>query len=183
MLSKNQIETDLDVSRTPVQEAFFHLEFQGLLVTKPQSGTFVFSPSPEDIKEIFEMRSCLKCEASSRNCMLQKRSFLKHAEHKRRNRLCFSCRQRRQLPRIRSSISPIFYFVFRKPVTWFCIRPNFSQVASTGKKQLSDKMVDEVSHSEHLQIARSFGIAGNNEVKSLLMQHLARFEECLMFPT
>ena len=115
----------------------------------------------------------LKCEASSRNCVLQKRSFLKHAEHKRR----------RQLPRIRSSISRIFYLVFRKPVTWFCIRPNFSQVASTGKKQLSDKMVDEVSHSEHLQIARSFGIAGCNEVKSLLMQHLARFEECLMFPT
>jgi len=60
MLSKNQIATDLGVSRTPVQEAFFHLEFQGLLVTKPQSGTFVFSPSPEDIKEIFEMRSCLE---------------------------------------------------------------------------------------------------------------------------
>jgi len=60
MLSKNQIATDLGVSRTPAQEAFFHLKFQGLLVTKPQSGTFVFFPSPEDIKEIFKMRSCLE---------------------------------------------------------------------------------------------------------------------------
>ena len=60
MLSKNQIVTDLGVSRTPVREAFSYLEFQGLLVTKTQSGTFVFSPSPEDINEIFEMRSCLE---------------------------------------------------------------------------------------------------------------------------
>ena len=42
------------------------------------------------------------------------------------------------------------------------------------------KMVDEVSHSEHLQIARSFGKKQRDEVKSLLMQHLARFEECLI---
>ena len=56
MLSKNQIVTDLGVSRTPVREAFSYLEFQGLLLAKPQSGTFIFSPSPEDSKEIFEMR-------------------------------------------------------------------------------------------------------------------------------
>jgi hypothetical protein len=37
-------------------------------------------------------------------------------------------------------------------------------------------MVDEVSHSEHLQIAQNFGHKKFFEVKSLMTQHLARFE-------
>ena len=40
-ISDKQIASELDVSRTPVREALVMLQAEGLVVTRPQSGTFV----------------------------------------------------------------------------------------------------------------------------------------------
>ena len=62
MLSETMIAQELGVSRTPVREAFSHLEFRGLLITKPQSGTYVFDANEAAIKDLFEVSSCMEMQ-------------------------------------------------------------------------------------------------------------------------
>jgi DNA-binding GntR family transcriptional regulator len=51
-----QIAESLDVSRTPVREAFRMLEREGLLVYEPKHGWKVYSLTLKDIHEIFEIK-------------------------------------------------------------------------------------------------------------------------------
>lgn len=62
MISELQIANELGVSRTPVREAFSRLEYRGLLVTIPQSGTYVFEATPEEFRDLSRMRACLEIQ-------------------------------------------------------------------------------------------------------------------------
>jgi DNA-binding GntR family transcriptional regulator len=62
-LSEARIAKRLDVSRTPVREAFARLELEGLVYTEPQRGTFVFALEPEQLSDICDTRVCLETGA------------------------------------------------------------------------------------------------------------------------
>lgn len=62
-LSESTLATRLGVSRTPVREALTTLQRQGLIVIRPQSGSFVFMPSEEDVAELCEFRRLLETAA------------------------------------------------------------------------------------------------------------------------
>lgn len=51
-----QIAESLDISRTPVREAFRILEHEGLLIYEPKRGWKVYSLTLNDINEIFEIK-------------------------------------------------------------------------------------------------------------------------------
>ncbi|MBN1147112.1 MAG: GntR family transcriptional regulator [Anaerolineales bacterium] len=50
------IASEMDISRTPVREAFRRLEREGLLVYKARRGWKVYSLSLKDINEIFDLK-------------------------------------------------------------------------------------------------------------------------------
>lgn len=50
----------LNVSRTPIREAFSALEQNGLVVSVPFSGVFVKKPTIEEIQEIYQIRLLLE---------------------------------------------------------------------------------------------------------------------------
>jgi DNA-binding GntR family transcriptional regulator len=52
------------VSRTPVREAMSLLQAQGLVVVKPQVGSFVFTPSAADIVELCTFRILIEPKAA-----------------------------------------------------------------------------------------------------------------------
>jgi len=52
------------VSRTPVREAMGQLQAQGLVVIRPQVGSFVFTPSAEDINALCTFRIALEPKAA-----------------------------------------------------------------------------------------------------------------------
>ncbi len=54
----------MGISRTPVREALNELQRQGLVVIKPQSGSFVFQPTEADIVEICNFREVLESQAA-----------------------------------------------------------------------------------------------------------------------
>ncbi len=62
-ISDKQIASELDVSRTPVREALVMLQAEGLVVTRPQSGTFVVDLTVHDIRQICATRSVLETGA------------------------------------------------------------------------------------------------------------------------
>ena len=62
-LSEASLAARLGVSRTPVREALTTLQRQGLIVIRPQSGSFVFMPSEEDVAELCEFRRLIETAA------------------------------------------------------------------------------------------------------------------------
>lgn len=62
-VSDKEIATKLRISRTPVREALLQLEAEGLIVVRPRSGTFVFDLSPEDLREISDLRGMFETGA------------------------------------------------------------------------------------------------------------------------
>ena len=58
-----QLAQEMDVSRTPVREALLQLQSEGLVTIKPQSGTFVFSLTVDDLHQICMTRSILETGA------------------------------------------------------------------------------------------------------------------------
>lgn len=62
-LSEAKIAARLEVSRTPVREAFQRLELEGLVRTEPQRGTFVFTLGPKQLTDICDLRVSLETRA------------------------------------------------------------------------------------------------------------------------
>lgn len=62
-LSEATIARQLEVSRTPVREAFARLEIEGLVRSEPQRGTFVFAMSRDELSAICDVRVVLETGA------------------------------------------------------------------------------------------------------------------------
>lgn len=65
-LSEQELATLLGVSRTPVREALFRLEKDGLVTIVPHKGPFVTALTVKDIYELFEVREALELYAVKR---------------------------------------------------------------------------------------------------------------------
>ena len=59
-LSESKVARLLDVSRTPVREAFARLEIEGLVFSEPQRSTRVFLLGPRDVDHICNLRCGLE---------------------------------------------------------------------------------------------------------------------------
>ncbi len=63
MLSEEQIAASMNISRTPVREAFSMLQLEGLIVILPQRGSFVFTIGSDDLGELIQYRLILEQQA------------------------------------------------------------------------------------------------------------------------
>lgn len=62
-ISEDKLAAAFGVSRTPVRDALNALHFTGLVIVKPKRGSFVFSPTVEEVGEICDYRLMLEREA------------------------------------------------------------------------------------------------------------------------
>ncbi|HWL57764.1 MAG TPA: GntR family transcriptional regulator [Paracoccus sp. (in: a-proteobacteria)] len=62
LLSEDKLALSLGVSRSPVRKAFAALEQQGLIVVRPQRGSFVFWPTARDIDDLAQFRRLIEVE-------------------------------------------------------------------------------------------------------------------------
>jgi len=60
---QEQIAARFGVSRIPVRDAMNLLQAEGLLHIVPSKGSFVANPSPDEIREIYDIRVLLEVEA------------------------------------------------------------------------------------------------------------------------
>lgn len=60
-LRPDTIARQLDVSTTPVREALYRLENDGLLIKQPYQGWFVREFAVEEIKDLYEFRAAMEC--------------------------------------------------------------------------------------------------------------------------
>lgn len=62
-LKERDLAKQLNISRTPIREAFMRLENEGLIVSQPRRGVIVKGITKEDITEIYSIRCSLECLA------------------------------------------------------------------------------------------------------------------------
>jgi DNA-binding GntR family transcriptional regulator len=62
-LSETQIAKAIGMSKAPVRAAFIELKDRGLVNIVPQSGTYVFSPTADDVRTASHFRALLEIEA------------------------------------------------------------------------------------------------------------------------
>jgi DNA-binding GntR family transcriptional regulator len=62
-LSEVQVAKQLNVSRTPMREAFAQLEREGLVTVLPRVGAYVRAVTSRDVEEIYTVRAALECLA------------------------------------------------------------------------------------------------------------------------
>lgn len=68
VLSEVAIAQELGVSRTPVHEAFLRLESEKLLALAPRQGAAVTPMSPDEARDVLEMREAIEC-STARRCL------------------------------------------------------------------------------------------------------------------
>ena len=64
LLSEGEVAEALEVSRTPVREAFLLLEAEGLMRLYPKRGALVVPVSPEEVRDVMETRLLLERHAA-----------------------------------------------------------------------------------------------------------------------
>jgi DNA-binding GntR family transcriptional regulator len=62
-ISDKELAAELKLSRTPVREALVQLQTEGLVVMRPQSGTFVVDFTTENVRQICATRAILEAGA------------------------------------------------------------------------------------------------------------------------
>ncbi len=63
-LSEIELAERLGVSRTPVREALMRLAQEGLVELQPGRGAWVRELTPEEVREVYEVRAALEAEAA-----------------------------------------------------------------------------------------------------------------------
>jgi DNA-binding GntR family transcriptional regulator len=64
LIPEEALAASFGVSRTPVREALNQLQQLGLVVVRPQRGSFVFEPTEADVAAVCEFRSVLEPRAA-----------------------------------------------------------------------------------------------------------------------
>jgi DNA-binding GntR family transcriptional regulator len=75
-LSENDLARALGVSKAPIRESLNELRLRGLVEVVPQSGSYVFSPTSEQIEELCDFRSLLETRAMRASMQNDSRSLI-----------------------------------------------------------------------------------------------------------
>ena len=68
LLDRKKIAEELEISLIPVSDAVQRLTYEGLLTTRRRQGTFVCSPSIEDVRGQLLVREALECQSARLYC-------------------------------------------------------------------------------------------------------------------
>lgn len=69
-LSESMLSNELGLGRSPIRTALTRLEGEGWIRVQPQSGTFVNSPSAEEVAEMMELRQVLEMHTARKAAKL-----------------------------------------------------------------------------------------------------------------
>lgn len=178
-ISESHLSELYGVTKAPIRTAYIRLAGEGLLSVQPQSGTYVFHPTEQELRALCELRIALELEALSlamaRNhqklanqvdeILAQMVATLEHNDNDRYQQLD----TRLHLSIVEQADSPLLtdtYFA-RVNSCFAALRTRFSR----------ERAHNDYSMSEHVRIAAL--IRNNNvpELLALMRAHIGYTEE------
>ena len=174
-LIENKIAKDLDISRTPVREAFHKLEREGLIKQIPQGGYAVTGLTREDIEDLFGIRSVLESYAAGLAAKNHKHEDLVLLEEKNREfQRCLDQSQLGQLSKINNEFHDILYAMSARPLLIKMISQIQAQIYRFRNIILNDKKNAEISLKLHISLVKALQKRDAEKVEALLKKHILR---------
>ncbi len=187
MIPEEKLAQSFGVSRTPVREAINLLQLEGLVVVRPQVGSFVFSPAHEDLRALFEFRVLLEPQAACLSYNNNRKSAVEEIE--------------KSVAAMTSAIKSRDFqaygmadATFHQALFTHCGNPYLQQAyqlvagrMAAVRNNLSYRMLfdDLFSHEEHKTMALLFASGKIDEFNTVIADHIKNgFEFCkLILPT
>lgn len=180
-LSETQIAKALGMSKAPVRAAFIELRDKGLVTVVPQSGTYVFSPTADDVRTMSEFRAVLENQALREAFKLRRAAVLARLDD--------------AIADMRKVIAAKNWDGYRKADSAYhlafmeeCGNRYFLKayhLTSTALEALRVRLQHgtgnfrELSFSEHCQIAALLGAGKVDDAANLLRRHILVINESL----
>lgn len=173
-LSEAAVATMLGVSRTPVREALSLLQQQGLVVILPQRGSYVFSPTEQDIIDLCEYRIILEHRAVAFSLTRQREGTLE-ALHMAISKM--ETARQADDPVAYSRADTLFHESFIKNCRNRYLQEGYAHVSgpiSTLRTHLSVPVpgAQERSYMHHKQIAEAFAAGDLLMIETILTEHI-----------
>jgi len=156
-LSESIIARQMEVSRIPLREALIHLAKEGVVVHIQGRGFFVTSFSPEDIREVFSLRSMLECIALTRSIPLLQSEDFKQLEN-------LIDQQDKAIQRGQYDLLTRLDMRFHE---YFCAKANHARLLKTWRN-------NEVQCQ--MLINRRFLVFSNETTETVIKDHLQLFD-------
>ncbi len=178
MLSEAQLANKLGVSRTPVREAFSRLEFQGLLITRPQSGTYVFDVNKTELTDLLQVRSCLELQGFQLSHALGMGTLSQNI-----SQICEKMKDAHVQKDLESyqALDQAFHQAFVKCSGNQLLINLYAPIALKLKALENNKIIanhfTDKDHQDHLQIAAHLAKQQFSLARDIIFQHLMRFEK------
>jgi len=164
------------VSRTPLREALSRLELQGLVVTVPKKGTFVFAPTNQDVEDLCQFRLMLEinalrfCQARDKEAALQDMKTAlaaMEAADSRGDRLGYA--------RADTSFHEVFFNHCGNKYLVNAYRTVIGRVAAL-RTHLSVPLAKEQKRSfkEHRALVKAFAAEDMSQLDKILTPHIMR---------
>ena len=174
-LVEEKIAQQLNISRVPVREALRVLEKYGLVVVKPNSGTWVISPSAKDIEEVYDIRSLIQPYALE---LCFKNSPQKTTEDLERQILDF-----KELLQLKSNLSDLInqQFLFDEIMFLNCGNKKLIEMWEIIVPLLKigffhnpyfDEFDNVMNDRQHIEIVLAFKNGRIEEAKKILKDHI-----------
>lgn len=175
------IGEEMDVSRTPVREAFRQLELEGLIQIVPNKGAYVTGITAKDIKDIYMMRSLLEglcakwaTENITREQMeeMEENIFLSefHA----------SKGHTEQMAELDNRFHEILYEACNSKMLEHALKDYHQYVLRVRKKTLSTKTRSTASNAEHKKIMEAIKAGDGELAEKLANSHMLNAYENML---
>lgn len=179
MLSEEQIAASMNISRTPVREAFSLLQLEGLIVILPQRGSFVFTIGPEDLGELIQYRLILEQQALTLAI-----NFDLFTARDRLNEILklLAAAKRQEDPLAYAEADTMFHDVFFDYCGNHYLKQAYAIAAgkiAALRTHLSEPLEihNNPSYEEHIQITEAFSKGDLSRALSILTRHIVVMEE------
>lgn len=177
-ISETHVAEAYGVTKAPVRAAYVRLQSEGLVEIRPQSGTFVFAPTQDDLRALCELRIALELEAV-RLSLLRNPEGLKSAVDSICARMqdALAKGEQDRYQRLDNSLHLTLFDLANSPY----LKETYEARISSAFAALRHRFAQDASHNsasikEHTEIADRIGARDITGLRAILRQHIQSTE-------
>ena len=178
---EGRVADALGISRTPVREAIHKLEREGLVRQGPKGGFFVAGLTPEDMEEIFGIRSVLESYAAKLAAIRHLEAELRPLEEKlEAYQECLDRGDLDALPRINTEFHDLLYGLSRSRRLIKMINGLKDHIYRFRLVILKIEEMAKLSNEDHRLMLRAMKVRDAEEVERLVREHILRGQDIIL---
>lgn len=174
-LVESRVATQLNISRTPVREAFQRLEKEGLIKKNITGAVFVTDLSKEDVEETFGIRSVLESYAARLATLRHSKKDLMLLEKKvEQYEQALSKRKFEELSRINTEFHELLYKLSKSPRLVKMINELKDHMSRFREVILKVEEMAELSKEDHRRMLELMAKRDAEGVEKVVRDHILR---------